>query len=563
MVMTRSRLMKRLDRNSRRTTKRSSVGRRRLLARGIERLELRRLLAATTPDIFTLHGQSTDYLDGAFFQQHPVFESVNIDGESVFDLRVDEPGDQVVLLTMSEESSDVGIEEAVWLEKTSQRILVDSGNEYRFDAISYSSPLAESLSLRYAAYDSVGNRIAPIHVRKLAGAIDTVLVEEIEPGDTSIVVADAAGWSNDFGIPAQTRALAWFSDQYASGQTGTGNSYTRNVLGDRIAGAWSPGGITEEPGVGFRIELSQPWSGESVLAGTAIRNAVGDHGLFQWVHQEHNDSLRPSNNIKDIYEQSIQVTTKFGGLSWDAQQERQSALPPVASAIEIYASSELINPTVRFAEGSEASVGDRVALDSYFVAPDEAVMITPDSQSHRYSLELDVLTNDSVAVDSSGNELGVTVVSVDSPNFGTVEILEDGRIGYQSLSWFVGVDRFTYTVRDSDQVDRTETVSITITGTNMGEDPLLVAALADHDSGTGIVEPTIAKDGAALRGGYVAVSGETLHVDGDHVLDLFSNDSEYGRRVLPAAAVLLRSTAHGSLSLQRDGTNGTVVFLLM
>ncbi|WP_146408387.1 dockerin type I domain-containing protein [Allorhodopirellula heiligendammensis] len=119
----------------------------------------------------------------------------------------------------------------------------------------------------FASYDIDQLSINSWHVLKHAGATDTVLTADLNPGDTQVFVQNAAGWANA-GLGYQ-RSLAWYGYTDSQGRTYDDYTYTRNVAIDPASGIWSAGGIT-----GNVITLNAPWAGPAVSAGTAVRNAT-------------------------------------------------------------------------------------------------------------------------------------------------------------------------------------------------------------------------------------------------------------------------------------------------
>ncbi len=114
----------------------------------------------------------------------------------------------------------------------------------------------------FSSYDDNQRLIQPWHVLKVAEATDTTLAEPLNPGDTTIKLVDATGWSN--GGAAHTRSIAWF----ASNGEFTPYTYTRDVAIDFADGMWDVGAVS-----GNEITLRVPWAGPAIEAGTAVRNA--------------------------------------------------------------------------------------------------------------------------------------------------------------------------------------------------------------------------------------------------------------------------------------------------
>jgi hypothetical protein len=122
-------------------------------------------------------------------------------------------------------------------------------------------------SFGYASYDVDYQQILPQHVLRFAGAADTSLAAPLNPGDTVVHLASAAGWSNAAEAPAATRGIAWYGYQNSHGGTYADYTYTRNVALGGTGGLWNPGAVS-----GNVITLARPWIGPTLPAGTAIRN---------------------------------------------------------------------------------------------------------------------------------------------------------------------------------------------------------------------------------------------------------------------------------------------------
>lgn len=320
------------------------------------------MLAATSPDTFVVQPSTLSYDAGAIFYSQPLRSSTETtpSGEPLVDLRVDTPADDVFALTPNQTriyDFDPSNERYV----SSEIIQVDSDLRYRLDATSYHSPYDTEFELQYAAFDPNGLRIAPIHVNMFAGATDTVLLAAINPGDTSILVDDATGWSNEFGSSAESRALAWFGYADATGTTYADYSYTRNTLGDRINAAWQAGGIAPDAtSGGYRITLSEPWAGAAVPSGTAVRNAIGDDGLLSLEVNRYNDAYPGYFTPRISVAESIEIHSTFGGVFWDANQMQQSALPVSAASIQFVSTLPLTDAVVRIS-GDETVATAHVA----------------------------------------------------------------------------------------------------------------------------------------------------------------------------------------------------------
>ncbi|EMI53780.1 hypothetical protein, partial [Rhodopirellula sallentina] len=121
----------------------------------------------------------------------------------------------------------------------------------------------------FANYDVDRKHILPWHVLKHEPASDTYLSQQLNPGDTVIHLDDATGWQNA-GLPHQ-RTLAWYGYTNNQGDTYDDYTYTRNVDFRPDTGAWAAGAVDQHANT---ITLIEPWSGQTIAAGTAVRNAT-------------------------------------------------------------------------------------------------------------------------------------------------------------------------------------------------------------------------------------------------------------------------------------------------
>lgn len=150
-------------------------------------------------------------------------------------------------------------------------------------------PAKEYRQLNYlgvACYDSDFQIIFPQHITTVAGSTPTTLVSPLNPGDTTIHLADATGWYND-GL-AHKRAIR-FHKLRPDGTYGyIGNNgryydaedgYTRDML-DRI---WDAGGISQNGDNTWTITLKTPYAGNTIPAGTKARNSQGGGVYNYWI----------------------------------------------------------------------------------------------------------------------------------------------------------------------------------------------------------------------------------------------------------------------------------------
>ena len=388
-------------------------------------------------------------------------------------------------------------------------------------------PPLETHSIGFTAEDADGLTILPQHVQRYRHAVDTSLTLPLQPGDQQIVLDDASGWSS-IDVDPFTRSLAWYGYQDANGVLHDDYTYTRNVAVDEVDGLWPVHGI-----VGNTIQLSEPWAGPSLASGTAIRNAVAGDALFPAVLD---------NAMLTTSTQRLSATVSG---SWQNGVRQVNAFPPGTARIR--AAATLNQATLH--------ENDIVVLESFSISPTPTDSVATDPDTHQYIVDLDVLSNDLPTSDLATS--GVWEIVSATATVGNVVVL-DNVLRYEAVPWFVGTDSLTYTVRDPDSSDEwTENVSVSVRGTNVGQDAALALSLTENESNQAIArDPRAFDDGLnSSLGSYSVVSGTTLHADGVKQLDLLQNDDiNRLRSESPKTVSLARGPSHGALSLNPDGT---------
>ena len=440
--------------------------------------------------------------------------------------------------------------------------------------------------LGFASLDIDQKLIHPLHVSKHAFATDTTLAAELVPGATSLVINDASGWSNDPWESADTRSLAWYGYADSTGHMYPDYSYTRNVAFDFDDGLWEPGAIRYDQAAGtYRIRLREPWSGPTLAAGAAVRNATSGQTLNR-------PRVSPPFERISTYK-SFEYAVTIGGGEWQDGQRSDEAFRPGTAFIQpVFASTA---PWTDVVIGPEPVVVDSLPLEA--------------GENRQVSLDLDVLGkgalgaaigpfvgdyNRSGVVDAPDytvwrNSLGDTglapfsgadgngdgeinqvdyqvwrsnygsavTVEIDSlaqPQHGTATIVAGAGPGgrdivhYRSAPWFVGTDVVTYTLKNT-ATNETLMASVTIhvLGGNHEQDAALTTILANQASVVvGNVAPT-----AQFDSFYVTAAGQSLDVDGAHALNLLTYISD---PVDVLVVRLLSGPTHGTLSLKYDGT---------
>ena len=395
-----------------------------------------------------------------------------------------------------------------------QPILVQPGRLYWLNASvrDKTTDPTTTFTVGYTAYDADGLRIEPKHVERYGSAADTRLASALKPGDTTIELVDASGWSNLAG--PETRALAWYGYVGNSGQLYPDYSYTRNVASDSLQGLWDVGAV-----VGNRITLRSPWSGPTIGAGTAVRNVVDD----------------PST----VFGVIAMDQTQFDNAQALVSGFRQNGFPDSASfpaGTASFRPAAVLNQTLQLSGYS---------VLSYLVSTQPTDAVDSDLVHHTRSVAIDVLANDALA-----SQPGTQLVSVSNPKYGSVQILAStattrAQVRYTSSPYLVGTDRFSYTVRQSNGQLVTEWVNVDNLGGNLDANPLLQFAVKQNNFP--IHEPLEDFGGAS----FAVASGEVLTSRSDNLVNLTQMLKVSGRSV---AYSLVRGVRHGSLSMQADGT---------
>ena len=284
--------------------------------------------------------------------------------------------------------------------------------------------------VKFASLDIDQKLIHPLHVSKHAFAADTALAANLNPGDTSFLLYNATGWSNEAWQSAESRALAWYGYTDSTGHTYADFSYTRNVAFQYDHGLWEPGAISFDGTAGaYRVELLEPWSGPALTAGMAVRNATG--GAAYQVPQTVAVPVGADN--------AVEFAATVGGGFWQEGQRSENTFRPGTVYIQPVLAQQL--PWTDLAIGPEQDVSDLGPL--YF--PKSTVDVAADGQ---FSLDLDVL-----AKDAFGGVTTLVINSVGAPEHGTATIVlgPDGHdiVRYQSPVGFMGTDVVVYTLRDT------------------------------------------------------------------------------------------------------------------
>ena len=227
------------------------------------------------PSKITFPASRSEY--SATFQYRNTRNGIEQVGQLTFNVQPGEFGELAFLRdasTFGGASSLVEISRAAF--RTDRYIKVDTTAAYRIsgwarsgndDGTFYDAENRQYFG--FASYDIDRNPIYPWQVRKHTGAADTRLSQTLEPGDTTVHLDDVSGWYD--GNRWWTRLIAFYDYSNADGFVYPDYSYTRNVPFDRGLGSWDSGSIDFEQNI---IHLREPWQGNPIPSGTAVRNAT-------------------------------------------------------------------------------------------------------------------------------------------------------------------------------------------------------------------------------------------------------------------------------------------------
>ncbi|MDX1927967.1 MAG: DUF1559 domain-containing protein [Pirellulaceae bacterium] len=389
-------------------------------------------------------------------------------------------------------------------------IAIDPAKVYTLEVnLSSTATGAAKHSVGYTAYDRDGRLIESEHVARYLNAADTTLARELRTGDTFIELADASGWSNYSSDPA-TRSLAWYGYQDSSGQTYASYSYTRNVATDPGLGLWAAGAV-----VGNRITLLKPWAGPTLPSGLAVRNAVDGGPLFAVLAEDQLAPLRQSREIVG---------------TWRSGTQNPAAFPP---------GTAVIRPAVELNQA--LTISGKTEL-TYRVATNKSPSLVG---SAARIVTIDALAND------TGVGTSPRILQVTAPKFGTVEIVSGtaGRpvLRYTAIPYFVGTDRFSYTVAGDNGNTFTEQVSVNSLGSNLESNTALSQRIANYP---GILSPDIIAHFSLANSKFEVLQGAELVVNsslGPRIAE------DLGDGSMPVFVSLLAGPSHGSIHLEPDG----------
>jgi hypothetical protein len=462
---------------------------------------------------------------------------------------------------------------------------VDTNARYTISGRAINSSQAEEYPLGLVSFDIDQKLIEPLHVTKHGFAADTTLASPLAPGDTSLLVSNASGWSNDAWESATTRALAWYGYTDSTGHTYADYTYTRNIAFDFDTGLWQPGAIRYDVSAGaYRINLIKPWSGPALSAGAAIRNAASGEPRTE-LH------TTPANDTQNDW---VEYSATVGGGLWQNGQRSEELFRPGTAYIQpfytytsggsdiiiapvgnVVPTSNIANPADHHVE-LDLEVLAKNALNTSALAGDfnrDTAVDTADFVTWRKASGTTGLTPFSGA-DANGDgkvddldytkwrsnafqTSSIVIDSVATPQHGTANVVAGPNgtpvIHYQSDPWFVGTDVVTYTLRNTATNEtKTLSVAVQVLGSNFEQNPTIVATLNAQAQTPGNVAPK-AKDDSTSYYAYLyeTAAGVPIVADGSQAPTLLANDTDSGNTLVTR---LLSAPTHGTLSLNFDGT---------
>jgi len=150
------------------------------------------------------------------------------------------------------------------------------GAVYELTFANRCDPLGGNAPRVYAgatAYDDDGLAIGRNHVQARAGSALTYLAAPLNPGDTTVTLASAAGWYAGGAPEPYMACLTVFGYVNSKGRVYPDYQYSRRSW----TSLWGAGGIS-----GNVITLSAPWAGPAFPAGRAVMNgnAGNSHSVY-------------------------------------------------------------------------------------------------------------------------------------------------------------------------------------------------------------------------------------------------------------------------------------------
>ena len=360
----------------------------------------------------------------------------------------------------------------------------------------------------------------------LASDDATVTITVIPVNDPPVAVADTYDTNEDTALVVS-----------APGLLGNDTDVDGDTLSVEVIATTAHGTLTMQPDGSFRYDPAADFNGTDTFTYRAHDAVTTSDAVIVTIHiAPVNDAPRTSEDLYGVDEDDVLVVPAPGVLVNDIDVEGSPITATLVSgpshgALTLgsdgsfqYTPAANFNGTDSFvytaSDGSLDSVPTTVTIivgpvndppvgspDAYTTDEDNALVVAAPG----------VLANDT---DIDGDALTARLAA--SPQHGDVSLQPDGSFVYIPDPNFHGVDTFTYDVTDGAAVDFAITVSITV---NSVPDP-----------------PAAADDS------YTTTVGATLTVDAPGVLANDFSDTD------TLTAVLVTGVAHGTLSLQADGS---------
>ena len=161
-------------------------------------------------------------------------------------------------------------DEAIALDTSQTWVLTAWGKSGDANGANYNANNRQFLGI--ASFDIDGNLIQSVYAARHPGSVNTTLAVALNPGNTTVTLTDATGWSN--AGSAASRSFAWWPYVNSKGYSYPAYGYSRNLT---AYDSWATGAIS-----GNVITLRTPWAGPALPAGTPVRNTL-DGGTYKYI----------------------------------------------------------------------------------------------------------------------------------------------------------------------------------------------------------------------------------------------------------------------------------------
>lgn len=308
------------------------------------------------------------------------------------------------------------------LARSNAFVEVQADQRYRIVAAMMDISETRERPIGIESYDADHLLIHSLHVSRFADAVDTRLSRDLRPGDTHVFLNDATGWSNSVGATAESRSLAWYGYKSFEGVIYPDYTYTRNVASHLIDGMWNPGAVQFDDASGqWSIQLSAPWTGSNVSAGTALRNATG-HDHLQRFNITTDYTFNPVE--RDSEQRRFRYIADFGAGVWQDGIPDQLTFRPGTAYVKaaVYNYARFGDDWLRLGPVSSFSVADQQTATFH----QESYFSTGDSGHSFQSDQSFVVNTDDTYVISADFASGQTID-------GTVSTSETHSLGYYAF----------------------------------------------------------------------------------------------------------------------------------